>query len=907
MNKLLIGLIVGVSIISALCVVIIIAVTLGVVLSKDDSSGEIPPSPQLVVNNPYMVNELDSLEVISRTKFAGLKPKIMKMKYTKYPYWGTKESFTTEEKTAIIEENTQIWADLLTMINNGSYGRMDPELGGEKQFEASGVNWEADRVSIKYGIMGKLTGMRLVGWVFPGELFTVTIPQDLNIGDGNLVLCIGKCSRSADRHWLNVAKFSSNRMPLDSYQFPLHESMLDNNRQYKLGSPFGGGVYVYTGGSTGNWNPFFLTFDNLGLAPRINYGETTNKQWNEELRNAPGNVAEIRTPGIRLIMTARNVREVEDAEFVGTWWHEAISVGNTVTGTFFPMPISMMFDERVDAGAAVAFVGAWFCQMPSSWAGSTVNKQAMITQLNWGTLHEMNHHMEGTYLKGGEWGMGASETNNNVINAIFHIDYNNISAKRGAGFSGWEYITDGFATMKPVFDDSQNQLYLRTYVTPAFGFGTIAVKQLINNYYYMYYNENYETTFGKTRTDSGIFCLLLARAIERDTQYYCNIFKWAIDANILAEIKKYKYPTFFPFFMSYSHTYNGNKYGRTYTLPYNITTRLNFTAATAMDKATKNIKFEILQGLTKGNIKKIEENVYDYTPTNNPSDGDTFKIKFTFKANGENGEIIYEGEFVTENKARRGYGYKVVSEKNLNNMSDVEAIMKGRDMSKYDYIRYSNAMQINNYNDRVGNVNIPTFNKIEGTLVVPDDGYYTLFIKTDEMGTLDMQLEDGKYTRFATVNTYISSYQKNLEGSYKTMLLKANYYYNFILQNYNAGAQGGMNVGYCYHGTKESEVNVSSCSIKDVPPTYVYTKGLGPRDLQKEYVFPPIKYSRQILYLNYKMTTSPICTQDECDVECKELPPPAGSGNVCNSIFDRNDATLFHSAWIGSGTTFPTT
>ncbi|ELP88616.1 antigenic protein P1, putative [Entamoeba invadens IP1] len=905
MNKLIIGIIVGVSIISTLCVVVIVAVTLGVVLSKDDSSGDVPINFKSVVNNPYMVNELDTFEIISRTKFSGEKPKIMKMKYTKYPYWATTEKFTTDEKTAIIEENTRIWADLPTMINNGSYGRMSPELGGEKQFEATGVNWEADRVTIKYGIMGKLTGMRLVGWVFPGELFTVTVPQDLNIGEKNLQLCVGKCSSSAGNHWLNVAKFSNNRMPLDSYQFPLKESLLDKNRQYKLGSPFGGGVYVWTNDNVKNWNPFFLTFSNLGLAPRINYGETTNKQWNEELRNAPGNVAEIRAPGVRLIMTARNVREVEDAEFVGTWWHEAISVGNTFT--FYPLPISMMFDERVDAGAAVAFVGAWFCQIPNSWAASTVNKQAMITQLNWGTLHEMNHHMEGTYARDGKWGMGASETNNNVINALFHIDYNNIAAKRNKGLTDWEYITDGYSTMKTVFDNSQNSIYLRTYVTPAFGFGTIAVSNLINNYYNMYYNEKYDTTFGKSRTDSGIFCLLLARAIERDTQYYCNIFKWAIDTKILAEIKKYKYPTFFPFFMSYSHTYNGNKYGRTYTLPYNITTRLNFTASTAMDKATKNIKFEIVEGLTKGNLKKIEENVYDYTPTYKPSDGDTFKIKFTFNANGENGEIIYEGEFVTENKARRGYGYKVVSETKLNNMSDVEAIMKGRDMSNYDYTRNSNAMQINNYNDKVDNVDTPTFNTVEGTFIVPDEGYYTLFAKTDEMGSLDMQMEDGKYTRFATVNKYISGYQKNLEGSYKTALLKANYPYNYILQNYNAGGQGGITIGYCYHGTKESEVNISSCSIKDVPATYVYAKGLGPQDVQKEYVYPPIKYSRQIRYLNYKMVTSPQCIKDDCSVECFQLPPPGSSSDVCNNIFDRSDSTYYHSAWTGSGTTFPTT
>ncbi|ELP87645.1 antigenic protein P1, putative, partial [Entamoeba invadens IP1] len=679
----------------------VISITLGVVLSKDDSSTNNPGDspnlydPSLITNNGYMTNEMDNFEVVKSVPFNGKKPQIYKMKYSKYPHFGNTETFTDQEKIDITAENTLIWDDTIKMIQNGTFGRMDPTLGGEKQFESSGINWDVPRVTIKYEVFPKVSGQRLVATAFPGEVVTLTFPKDLEIKTNRLVVCMGKCNLDGNRQNVDSRLFKNDRMPSESREFPLTEADLDTNRQFKVGSIFGGGVYLKTQLDFQSAEPFFVEISNVGEAPIINYNVTTNAEWKKI--KMLGSVGEVRTPGVRLILTSKNMREVQDAEFVAEYWHRAVHIGLLFTPTTNMYPISMCFDQKIEFGEAVAFIAAWFCQLPVYWEEPVVNKQLMYNQLLWGPMHELNHHYEGSISgREGRWGMGQLETNNNVINAVFHIEYSNVAGNRENGINDWGYISDGYWTMKKVFEGSRDAIYLRSYVSPAFSFGTEAVKRMIDNYYYMYFDEGYGTKFNKFRNDTGIYCLLVARATESDTRYFCKIFGWEIDAEIAKYIQSFKYKTWFPFYNLYSHSWNGNKYGRVFHVPYKIKTRLDFNEKTAFDRNATNVKFEILDGFKKGKLEEISSGIYDYTADFKPNETDTFKVKMTFNVNGESGSIVFDGELVTNNKMKQVDVYTL--ETKPSNMAKAEEMIIGKSV---DFTRISKSSAIQTFNDKV--------------------------------------------------------------------------------------------------------------------------------------------------------------------------------------------------------------
>ncbi|ELP90332.1 antigenic protein NP1, putative [Entamoeba invadens IP1] len=529
----------------------------------------------------------------------------------------------------------------------------------------------------------------------------------------------------------------------------------------------------------------------------------------------------------------------------------------------------------------------------------------MYNQLNWGTLHEMNHHMEGTltsYNNRGRWGMDIHETNNNVMNAMFHIEYTNVAGNRENGIGDWGFITDGYWTMKDVYlGNVKSYIQLRSYVAPAFSFGTQAVKQVIKNYYNLFYEEDYGTKFNKDRNDTGIYCLLTARAIERDTRYFCKIFGYEIDSAIASYIKGLNYKTWFPFYNLYSNSYDGNKYGRVYHVPYQIKTRLNFNEKTAMDNTTTKVKFEILDGFKKGTIEEISSGVYDYTANFKPNETDTFKVKMTFNVNGESGSIVFGGEFVTTNKMKKVDVYTLESKPS--NIQKAEEMIKDKEPNS---MRTSSSAGIAAYNDKVGEVDKSTVNIMRGNLVVPDSGYYTLFVKCDDYGKLEVNMS-GELEKIGERGSYLGSYDKTNANTFKTVVLKKEETYEYIITNVNTGGQGSFDIGYCYHGDRESDVDMDKCTPANIPTNWVFCDGLTKSDVETPYVFPEIKYPRKIYNLNYKMYTVKDCNSTVCGVECLELPIKHDDSNVCENIFDRDTNTIYHSKYSGNGTPFPTT
>ncbi|EKE37530.1 hypothetical protein ENUP19_0353G0031 [Entamoeba nuttalli] len=876
-------------------VVIVVVVTLSVVLTRSSvkDTNAIYLS-DVITNDPQMTNEMDTLEVISSSKFSGTKPKEWTMKYTKYPYWRCGLTFTNDEKQNIVNENKEYMTSLLQLINNGSLGRMPEKYGGDKQFEADGVNWEADRLEVRYGLFGRVFGQRAVAWAFPGEIVTIKFPKGMSYK--GIQVSIGKCNHNPSDQWLNVNNWSNDRMPIDSIGFDLGLNTTEPyiiNDTFKIGSPFGGMIYLRS--DTTFTNSFYVTFSNVGRAPIINYNITTNEEWNSVLRNAPGNVAEIRTPGNRLVFTSRNIRSLEDAQYISDFWLKAISISNYAV-TLENIPITLNFDQRVDAGAAVAYVGRWFTQNPSDWASGCVGKDGLINYGNWGPLHEMNHHMQGTFLRGGNWGINnPGEETNNVMTSINYILYTNIAGNRNQGLSGWNYVSDGYSTIYKILKGENDQPHLRSYVNMAHAFGTDTLIALVKSYYGLWYENNFESKYSIKRDSTSAFCLLAALVTKRDTRYLCSLFKYDIQSNVSEAIKNMNYPTYYPFFNLYAMSYNGNYYGRPYKIPYGKT-RLNFTATTAIDPKATSVSYTIKSGLTKGKLEKVEDNVYDYTPFFGIEENDTFVLSIDCVVNGEKVHIEQEGTFELD---PHQLVYEVYKDVQTRDMAQALNIIQNRTANDTGRASF---FGIGTYND--GSMQSMLVEK--GKFIVPKSGYYTLFMKADDLGRLLLNVT-GEYEQLLDVKTYLGGYSKTLNGSYATVKLEKDIEYPFILYNLNTGGQGFIRIGYCYHGTEESSVDVSKCGVSDVGSSMVLNEKVKTGAKEREFQIPPIKYSRPTRFLTNAYRTIPKCLNgdDSCSIKCVSLPLKHDDTSKCSNMFDDNFSTMYHSRWTGQGTTFP--
>ncbi|ELP94330.1 hypothetical protein EIN_131490 [Entamoeba invadens IP1] len=213
-------------------------------------------------------------------------------------------------------------------------------------------------------------------------------------------------------------------------------------------------------------------------------------------------------------------------------------------------------------------------------------------------------------------------------------------------------------------------------------------------------------------------------------------------------------------------------------------------------------------------------------------------------------------------------------------------------------------MDILSYDDGEGTNYVSTYNVLEGSLNVNASGYYTFFVKGQNMGSIDMTLDDGINKRVCVTDGYMFFFDDTNETSYGTVFLNKDKTYPFTSKNSNEFGAGNMDVGYCYHGTDKSKVVVKNCNPQSVPENWVYAKGFGPNTAPPEYIYPGLKYQRPVSHMIGTVSSFMTCTSTLCNVEC-ELPAGESDSNKCFNIFDGDTSTGYISKGSGSSTTFP--
>ena len=109
--------------------------------------------------------------------------------------------------------------------------------------------------------------------------------------------------------------------------------------------------------------------------------------------------------------------------------------------------MTFLYDPFVAAGAAVAFVGRNWCNLPPDWMNGALDYEGFMTNGNWGPIHEYNHHFQRYGFVPGD------EVTNNALSLLSYINYTQISANR-PNLDGWNKYLNPATSFKETIEQN---------------------------------------------------------------------------------------------------------------------------------------------------------------------------------------------------------------------------------------------------------------------------------------------------------------------------------------------------------------------------------------------------------------------------------------------------------------------
>lgn len=555
---------------------------------------------------------------------------------SRYPTYGTSLlDITDEEKDNILQENSII------MASSTSYDSIDKDgkllLNGVdtgktlyKHISSVGMYY-GDVLDTEKAVVEKITISAteqrnfVTGLYAPaGEIVKIEISQDdLNSIGGSLLVCIGQVSHRNNVNNIWKARNDFSRMPIVANKLTI------NSTTAYVGSPLGGPIYIYPA-SFGN--TFSVTISGAVKYAHYIHGKTT-KQECEQMSSfsAPYFDFEIWDLGVRLSGSNKYANyDYDNLVKVGNLWEKIIRTSRQVPcSANATIGVGYVYDCFVAAGSACAFQGghSWI-NAPCNWMQEALNYNSMVENGFWGTIHEYNH----LYQSYGMENTKTNEVTNNATSLLSYVLYTKISQKRSTDDAslggGWNRYTDPSRSLRETIanaNNNQTQNSLNAYADLIHTFGVDVYTKATR----------LQKTFG---VDYWYEALSLA------TQYNFTYYFEKILGQTLSDEKKSLYDTadrilFVPIatvFQTGRDFYANSQQVFTKTvMPYRIERGTNCE----IDFNTKLIlpsdwSFSIKQisSPKNGNITKLKDNVYQYTPGKNNLSG-TIKVVVQLKNN----------------------------------------------------------------------------------------------------------------------------------------------------------------------------------------------------------------------------------------------------------------------------------
>lgn len=794
-----------------------------------------------------------------------------------YPIPNVSKPGSEEKFNLIKEENIQIMNQVEEDIKNGT---LKKHIAADGQFYGT-VSDEAKAVEKIVYVNSNLKGSHSLAVYIPaGEIATIQIPDEYLylVEQKAISIKVGLTETNADSYSKNNGK--ENRMPR------LGKSFSMAGTQTKVGTPFGGMVYLQINTNVANGITIPVTVTGGIDTPYYDFGATTKEQW-EQAKNAPGLYAEFRTPYMRFMLPSSVVRNLQDPYDALSFWNNVAALSTYSFGAQTrTLPITMVFDPYVKAGAAVATVGAWICNMPTGWATSSLNYESIMKGGCWGTIHEFNHHWQGTYAANGRWGVGyVEEVTNNVMNAASYILYTNIAAYRTtSGLDDWNVVADPYTNLKKVLAESNNNtsspvtsVFMYTSFMHEFGVQNF-LEVVKSNYSGGTYHGVTLKAYDPAQTRYDDFAYRTSVVMGKDLSYYFkDVLHFDLTTETIHKIKSLGFEPYIPVQNLYATGVKGIETGRTFYLPYGDYT-FDFNQYMTSPGAVKVI--DVSQ--TKyGNMIKKEDGVFVYEPNENlPANAiEEFDLTIEVTANGVKQTRVLACKIGFEYANSKIEKYSIVQ----NNID--QAISLAKTEIPYQVV-YSKTV---NYTTDDGK----NLTKGTGYFEVAKDGDYEFQAYGDDQAKLFVIVDGKEYTsQNATYTGNANTAYNQTNSTHFTVSLKANTAYYYELYINNAGGSGYGGVGYRQNNTG---------NFQNLPSPCLKAEDFAKKPDKSFPITTTPYYKRPLTNIGSKIIT------DMSKAQVLKTPnAQAGDGNNANSIIDGNKNTFFHSKYSGGGiTAFP--
>ena len=531
------------------------------------------------IDDTFIYDSTDSI-VITKKNIKRKLPKVTGMyDISKYPI-PLKNIVPDKETFELIKlENKQIMDNVEKNIENGTLTKhkaADGQFFGSISDDALGVE---KKVYINTNAKGSHS---LASYVPAGEVATIKLNDEAlqYAKKGKLKISVGMTMVNAEDY--NYNNNNQNRMPYLGKTFSVNES------ETKVGTPFGGMIYIDIDDSVPSGLRFEVDVKGVVDTPYYDLGRTTDEEWKKS-KNAPGLFAEIRTPYLRFMVPSKFIRNINNPYNAALFWTNTAALSSNVMEQQYRVkPMSLVFDQYITAGIAYASVGAWICNLPPDWATSALDYDNIMKSGEWGTIHEINHHFQKRYNNySDEWGVGNefSEITNNALSSVSYILYTNIAAYRGEeGTYDWNKVADPYSSLKQqIYEGKQyypNKPNIGNFMYSTFAheIGPINFINVIkstydggtfNGVYIPPYDYKLESDGEKSRNDRyDDLAYRLCVASERDyTWYIQNELLWPIKQETINKIKSHKYKETIPVQSVYSIGELGRETGRPFFIP----------------------------------------------------------------------------------------------------------------------------------------------------------------------------------------------------------------------------------------------------------------------------------------------------------------------------------------------------
>ncbi len=430
--------------------------------------------------------------------------------------------------------------------------------------------------------------------------------------------------------------------------------------------------------------------------------------------------------------------------------------------------ISFLYEPFVAAGAAVAFQGRNWCNLPMSWFNAALDYDAFVQQGSWGVIHEYNHHFQNYGLPNGV------EVSNNATSLVSYALYTNISAHRSPNTEynlyDWNRYTNASFVLRDINAIKGTNDTLSAYAALLHSFGAdvfLKAAQLGSG--------------GRNNPDYWYKAFSKASGYDM-TYYFENMIHQNISESAKTEIQNLNLKPYIPAATIYQTgqmftNLDGNLVSsntmRPYRIQYQETVNMNFAndlvVPTGFDFTIKSFTQP-----TSGKVEQTRDKVLQFIPTDSQQSG-KFYVTFTLENQEKTitQDVTLEFQFEQNRMGLEATTYSY------------DAKNMYRSVIIADSMNFKGYKDVSNYylnNGVIHTLPANSVSTLEGKVYIDSTAKYRIGVKGDSQVLLYVSINNrDNYRLVAFVNSQLNSFNNSIKHSYEDYDLNIGDYVYFKL------------------------------------------------------------------------------------------------------------------------------